>query len=128
MNKNKGFTLIELLGVIVVLLLILLIAIPSVVSTLERNKHKINEQKEEVILNAAEIFANKYKKNFDYDSFLIGNCGIEISWILDSDLITEEELLDSEGNLLYEDYYVVVYDKNNGTYKVDSSINACYRF
>ena len=37
MNK-KGFTLIELLGVIVILSIIMLIAIPNVVSTLEKSK------------------------------------------------------------------------------------------
>ena len=40
MNK-QGFTLIELLGVLVVLTLIGLIAIPSIASTIERNKNKI---------------------------------------------------------------------------------------
>lgn len=36
--KNKGFTLIELLGVIVILAIIMLIAIPNVTSTLENSK------------------------------------------------------------------------------------------
>ena len=36
--KNKGFTLIELLGVIIILSIIMLIAIPNVTSTLENSK------------------------------------------------------------------------------------------
>ena len=36
--KEKGFTLIELLGVIVILSLVMLIAIPNITSTLERSK------------------------------------------------------------------------------------------
>lgn len=38
MKNNKGFTLVELLGVIVILSIIMLIAIPNVSSMLERNK------------------------------------------------------------------------------------------
>lgn len=36
--KEKGFTLVELLGVIVILSLVMLIAIPNITSTLERSK------------------------------------------------------------------------------------------
>lgn len=36
--KSKGFTLIELLGVIIILSLIMLIAIPNITSTLDRSK------------------------------------------------------------------------------------------
>ena len=39
MNK-KGFTLIELLGVIIILSIIMLIAIPNVTSVLEKNKRE----------------------------------------------------------------------------------------
>lgn len=99
--NNKGFTLIELLGVIVILVLILLVAIPNISSTYERNKNKINEQKKEVILSAVEIYANRYKKNFNYDDFLEGNCGIPVRVLLDKELITSDELKNSENADLY---------------------------
>ena len=38
--KEKGFTLIELLGVIIILSLIMLIAIPNITSTLDRSKRE----------------------------------------------------------------------------------------
>lgn len=38
MNNKKGFTLVELLGVIVILSIVMLIAIPNITATLERSK------------------------------------------------------------------------------------------
>ena len=39
--KNKGFTLIELLGVVVILSIIMLIAIPNIASILEKSKRDV---------------------------------------------------------------------------------------
>lgn len=100
MKNNKGFTLIELLGVIVILTIVLLVAIPNITSTFERNKDNIDEHKKNVILSAAEIYANRYKKEFGYDTFLKNNCGIPIGWIIDAELITEDELKNSDGKYL----------------------------
>lgn len=126
MKNNKGFTLIELLGVLAVLTIILLVAIPSITSTFERNKMKIKEQKENIVLSATEIYATKYKKEFDYDTFLLGGCGISISMLKSKNLITEDELLDSEGNLIYEDDVKIIYNKSEGVYELgNSSITVC---
>lgn len=119
--NNKGFTLIELLGVIVILVLILLVAVPNIASSFEKNKDKIKKQKEEIVLSATEIYANKYKKNFDYESFLKGNCGISISNLKEKELLTEDELLDSEGNVIFDDEVIVSYDSNNGKYIIGGS-------
>lgn len=54
MKKNKGFTLVELLAVIVILAVISLVAVPNVVSMLERNKKK------QMVLDAKEML-NKYQ-------------------------------------------------------------------
>lgn len=122
--NNKGFTLIELLGVLVVITLILLIAIPSIVSTFERNKNKINENKEKIIFSATEIYVSKYKEDFNYNNFLNGNCGITIAMLKNANLITEEELLDSNGNILYNDDIRIKYNAN-GYYQIDTTINIC---
>ena len=116
MKNNKGFTLIELLGVLVVLTLIILIAIPSITSTLERNKQKINEQKKNIVLSAAEVYANRYKQNFDYDSFLNGTCGIKVSDIKEKELITEDELIGSDNKQI-----VIKYD-DNSTVNIENAI------
>lgn len=89
--NNKGFTLIELLGVLVILTTILLIAIPSVSSTLERKKEKDIIQKQEAIITASEVYASNNKKNINYDEYLNNTCCIEIDLLYDNSLITEEE-------------------------------------
>ena len=126
MNKkinNKGFTLIELLGVIVVLILILLIAIPSINSTFERKKQKITEQKKEIVLSATDMYANLYKKEFDYAGFINGTCGVLVSTLKEKNLVTEDELKDSEGNIIIKDEDKVKYDNANGKYILDNGID-----
>jgi len=134
-KNNKGFTLIELLGILVILTIILLVAIPNITSTFERNKQKINEQKKEVILSAAEIYANKYKEIFSYKNFLSGNCGIVVSEIKEKNLLTDSELLDSEGNEINitigeETFKIkdVMIKYNNGNFEFVSldDIKACW--
>ena len=128
MNNNKGFTLIELLGVLVVLVTILLIAIPSIFSTFERNKIKIDERKKKIIYGAAEIYANKHKEDdsFDYSSFLDGTCGININKLVEDNLLTEDEIRDSEGNDLFDNdnAFKVKYNKD-GTYSIDKDVSGC---
>ena len=93
MNK-KGFTLVELLGVIVILSIIMLIAIPNVVSTLERSKKDtyIADAKKMVSLIQYEIRKDKIS--------IPGNTAVDITL---SQLATDEINKDPDG---YE------YDKN----------------
>lgn len=69
--KNKGFTLIELIAVVVVLGLIMLIAIPSTINVLEKNKKEsfINEAK--FIMRLVE--AEDQKSGYTYSEFIINN-------------------------------------------------------
>lgn len=128
-RNNKGFTLIELLGVIVVLVAIMLVAIPSIASTFERNKNKVNEQRKEVIISAGEIYASKHKKTIDYTGFLGGTCGITIQTIKDDGLLTDDELKDSNGNSFYNDLdSVCVKFNDDGNYSIKddcSSFTKC---
>lgn len=59
--NNKGFTLIELLAVLVILIAIMSIAIPSISSSLERNKDKQTESKKMLIESAAELYVTDHK-------------------------------------------------------------------
>ena len=57
-KNNKGFTLVELIAVIVVLLAIMLIGVPQIASTLEKQNKKDDERRKESILTAAEVYVN----------------------------------------------------------------------
>lgn len=91
-KNNKGFTLVELLAVLVVLITILLIAIPSITSSVERTKNKMLEKKYDIIEAAAETYVNLYKNKINYNSFIQGNCSIDINKIKAVGLLTEEDL------------------------------------
>ena len=54
MKKKNGFTLVELLAVVVIMAIIALVAVPNVVSMLERNKKK------QMVSDAKEMF-NKFQ-------------------------------------------------------------------
>lgn len=120
----------ELLGVIVVLLAIMLVAIPSVASTYEKNKNKIDEQKKQNIISAAEIYASVHLKSDNisgYNNFLDGNCGINLKSILDENLITKNELKGSNGSDLYNDLEntYVKYDTSSLKYIITNSTSGC---
>lgn len=110
--NNKGFTLVELLGVIVVLVAILLIAIPNISSTLERNKNKIDYNKEKNIISAAEIAFSNNSCNYSKACIISFNC------LLAHDLISDEELIYSNGTKINEKFAVVVYN-NDGSKKFE---------
>ena len=53
-NKNKGFTLIELLAVVVILGVIMTIAVPNIISTLDKNKKETFLEDAKSMISAAE--------------------------------------------------------------------------
>lgn len=104
--NNKGFTLIELLGVIAVLVAILLVAIPNISSVLERNKNKIDINKEKNVISSAEIyFSNK-------DCYRT-ECKIAIEDLLTSDLLANDELIYSNGKKITDTYKYIKYNNNS---------------
>ena len=120
MNRN-GFTLIELLGVIVILVTILLVAIPSVSSTLERKKNKDAEMKKEAVISASEIYASMHKNddNFMYVQYLNNECSICVYDLYNAGLVSYEEAMAVIDTLRYD------YITRNGTLGnyVDNVIN-----
>ena len=125
--NNKGFTLIELIAVIGILLLVLLIAIPNVTKALNKRKDDINEKRKEVIISAAEIYYNMYLKDDSEKNtrFLNGNCGISAQMLLDKNLITDEELKNSDGNYILNGDKIVKYKKTTHKYEISSSGTKC---
>jgi len=89
LNK-KGFTLIELLAVVVILLIISVVAIPSISSAIERNKAKKNAAQIDVIESYAEIY---YENNKNYYGSINSFC-VNVN-VLD---LTEAEVKDADGN------------------------------
>lgn len=118
---RKGFTLVELLGVIVILSTIVLLTFPIVINYIKDSKDKADELNIELIMNAAKLYQEKYKDDFeDARSYCIpfkdliseGNLKIE-----DEDLINTKSILMPYDSESFEDYIV---DNDNEACFTDS--------
>lgn len=105
MNKklnNKGFTLVELLAVLVILVVILRIAIPSLSASMERTKDNQNEARYKIIESAAEQYVTDHK-NAIYNAMGSNtSCYLKIS---DLTILSSDEMVDADGKDL-SNYYV----------------------
>lgn len=100
--NNKGFTLVELIAVLAVMITILLIAIPSISSSIERNKGSLDKQNRKVIFAASEVYADTYLNKDAEEQFKSDNCGISIESLIEKKLIDEETAIKNNGTTLKE--------------------------
>lgn len=87
--KEKGFTLIELLGVLVVLALILVVAVPAVTSSLKNtDKAKYSNFVEEV-LSSAELYIEDNRNLFPELNEIGGVVTIKVGKLIDFGYLKE---------------------------------------
>ena len=120
--NNKGFTLIELLAVLVILTAIMGIAIPTISSSLERNKAKQKAAKEKIIINAAELYVSNYK-NTIYGKTNISKCYISLDDLVREDLLSEDSIKELDDKIFYNGNGGVVYNKNDKTFVFQKSVS-----
>ena len=94
-KNNKGFTLVELLVVIVILIAIVSIAIPSITSSMERSKEKLNEGKKETIGTAAELYLNTINRSA-LKGFYNGECIVLLDSLVSGDYIDEDDIMNAD--------------------------------
>lgn len=104
--NNKGFTLIELLAVLVILVVIMSIAIPSITSSVERSKAKQREQVINIVKAQAELYADKHKNSLSNDNI------IDVSKLFCDGYLTLEEAKDPM-NEKYTIDVAFVYNNNS---------------
>ena len=123
MNNNKGFTLVELLAVLVILIAILSIAVPSITSSIERNKQKDLEQKKKIIISAAETLVNLQPNSYYAIQLKNGTCGLDVNAFIESNVISDNEAKDVDGNYIEG---CVMYNSTNKKYEFnDECPNLC---
>lgn len=116
--NNKGFTLIELLAVLVILVVIMSIAIPSITSSVERSKAKQREQVINIVKAQAELYADKHKNSLSNGSNII-----DVSKLFCDGYLTLEEAKDP----MNEKYTIdVAFVYNNNSISVTTP-NDAYR-
>ena len=130
MNR-KGFTLIELLTVFVILGVIMVIAIPTITSSMQRTKVKQNEERKKLILSAAESFVSE-NKNTVYNIVNANDntehkCYIEVSKLVDEKYLDDVLSKDMDD----KDFgYILFVLGNPSSYEyfdsVDSTVKLCY--
>ena len=93
--NNKGFTLVELLAVLAILITILLVAIPSITSSLSRSEAKELDAKKELIASSVEISISKNDEF--YSKFKKGECSFRVGKLIEIGYITEDMGKDNNG-------------------------------
>ena len=119
--NNKGFTLVEVLAVLVILSAIMTIALPSITSSLERNKDKQDESKKEMLASFAEIYVADHRNSL-YNWMTANSkdeCYISIGTLkAEENLLSDDADKDSDGNPING---VIVFNRENSSYTYSSS-------
>lgn len=115
--NNRGFTLVELLVVIVILIAIVSLAIPSITSSMERSKDKINAGKLEVLGSAGELYLSS-KNRSKLNTYYSGDCYVTLTELKTDGYISDEEMKDANGDKFGEQVY---WDKYNDVYTTSDS-------
>lgn len=115
--NNRGFTLVELLVVIVILIAIVSLAIPSITSSMERSKDKINAGKLEVLGSAGELYLSS-KNRSKLNDYYKGKCYVTLTELKTDGYISDEEMKDANGDRFKEQVY---WDKINNVYTTSDS-------
>ena len=118
MNK-KGFTLIEIMGVIAVISLIFLIAIPTILNKVKKGQDTIDESTQNMIISATKDYMNDNINDYPEE---IGNvyC-IDINDLIDKNYITEDIVTTKDKSILTKKVKVSIdncsdeYEYKNGT-------------
>lgn len=129
MNR-RGFTLIELLTVFVILGVIMVIAIPTITSSMQRTKIKQNEERKRLILSAAFSFVSE-NKNTVYEKVNEDEghkCYIEVSKLVDENYLEEGFSNDMDEKEFTGYIIFVLNDSPSYEYvdSVDSMVKLCY--
>ncbi len=107
MKKKNGFTLVELLAVVVIMAIIALVAVPNVVSMLERNKKK------QMVSDAKEMF-NKFQNKITLGTLECKDTSPCSSTLKNLGLSGKQ---DGYGDT-YDDTSSITYNNNNKTFTI----------
>ena len=113
--NNRGFTLVEVLAVLVILSAIMAIALPSITSSMERNKKKQDDSKKEMLASFAEIYVADHRNSLYNWMSANGKdeCYIKISTLKTAGLLSDDADKDSNGSTIDG---VILFNKINNSY------------
>ena len=115
-DKNKGFTLVELLAVLVILGVIVTIAIPTVSSTLNKQKDKELKNRQQDIVSSAELYLDKIRTNLNG-----GKC-CTVNNLVQLNIISEKQSKLDDGTAISGGVY---FDSNHELKFKDRDCSGC---
>lgn len=113
--QKKGFTLIELLGVIVVLAIILIVAVPSTIATLKRAGEKEYNAFLVNLYNATETYVELNRIVYPQLDTVGGSVNIPVQTILDQGLIKKMGIDPDTGTIMPSTYTVTATTQSDNT-------------
>ena len=120
MKNNKGFTLVELLGVITIIAILSLIAIPAVTKTINNSRKNHFESQKKLIIIAAKSYAQSNR------SVLPRTVGetttITIQTLKDSGYL-KDDVKNSIGVSCMNNSTINIYKESTNKYKYDVLLN-----
>jgi len=114
--KNKGFTLTELIGVIVLLGIIALIAVPIINGTIANSKSKAYNAQVITIGDAAKKWGVENTKFLPEDS---NRCNISIAELITQGYLEDDKVLDPRDNTEMHGTIEISYSSTTKTYHYD---------
>ena len=118
--KNKGFTLIELLGVIIILSLLLMVIVPSVVSSIQDGQENADESTtNSIVLAARNWFSDNKDVMSNRTSYTVTVSTLKSGGYLEGDIT-----LPSKGCSLNSASVTITATEKSNTTKYDYKYNA----
>lgn len=105
--NNHGFTLIELLAVLVILIGIMSVSVPTITTSLEKNKDSQNENLKKIIERSAELYVTDHKKEMTSSI-------ISLDVLVSEGYLSENSIHDADGDKFTG---CVKYTSSNNTYQ-----------
>ena len=129
-NEKKGFTLVELLGVIVILGIIAMIAVPTINTALNYSRKKAYDEQINTIENTAQTYMSK--NSLKLPSQTEGSsCGVSVQTLQQEGLLTSDDIEnpkyrknseeEEESFETFDGCVIITYTNNKYKYEYENS-------
>lgn len=126
--KEYGFTLIELMGVIIVISLISILAVPPIMNQIAANKDKVSSATETIVMSATELYMENHSSKFSKDVEDGSIYCVQLNELVDEGLLELPFVDQATGKSIDPDRYVKIkvsrdFGDENGEYiKADKNL------
>lgn len=127
MNKRNGFTLVEMLAVTILLVVIMSIAFPSIVGSINRNRESQWELTLKVMYAAADIYVEDRRNSIPELSIVGSEIKIPLIYLIQSGLL-EEVIVDTRDDSkvdIYSEILLTIGENKLFNYSYPAECSSC---